>query len=199
MSNMKREIDDKRERVLNAALECFKLYGLKRTSMDDIAQKAALSRPALYLLFPNKEAIFRTGLEHLHDAALARMGSALREDRPLAERLVAAFEGKNLALLELVLTSPHGTELVNLHRGIGADIAQRAEHRFQELLAQAFYEADAHGEIALSRIGLDANQYAELLILAAHGLKEAPASLELYRQQLAHLIRVFCAAVMSEH
>src|SRR5512139_542302 len=108
MSSMNREQDDKRERILKAAQECFTLYGFKRTAMDDIAQKAGISRAALYLLFPNKEAIFRTLVEEIHSAALSRAEAALRAEGTLAERLVAAFEGKDLALMEVVRGSAHG-------------------------------------------------------------------------------------------
>ena len=191
---MNREQDDKRERVLTAAQECFTLYGFKRTAMEDIAQKADISRAALYLLFPNKEAIFRTLSEELHHAALERAEAALRAEGTLAERLVAAFEGKDLELMELVRSSAHGVELVDLKYSIGADIAEQAESRFKELLTQALHRAELQGEITFNRIGLEANQCAELLLLAAHGLKRPPSSLALYRQRLAQLIQVFWAA-----
>ncbi|MEW5960484.1 MAG: TetR/AcrR family transcriptional regulator [Chloroflexota bacterium] len=191
---MNRDQDDKRERVLTAAQECFTLYGFKRTAMDDIAQKAAISRAALYLLFPNKEAIFRTLAEELHHEALSRAETALRAAGTLAERLVAAFEGKDLELMALVQSSAHGAELVDLKHRIGADIAEQAENRFKELLTQALHQAERQGELTFDRIGLEANQCAELLLLAAHGLKQPACSLALYRQRLAQLIQVFCAA-----
>ncbi len=194
MSSMNRDQDDKRERVLTAAQECFTLYGFKRTAMDDIARKASISRAAVYLLFPNKEAIFRTLSEELHNAALMRAEAALRAEGALGERLVAAFEGKDLELMELVQSSAHGVELVDLKYSIGADIAEQAERRFTALLAQALDQAEQQEELAFDQIGLEAHQCAELLFLAAYGLKRPPSSLTLYRQRLAQLIQVFCAA-----
>jgi AcrR family transcriptional regulator len=195
---MNREQDNKRERVLKAALECFMLYGFKRTTMDDIAQKAAISRPALYLLFPNKEAIFRSLSEELHTAALGRAEAALRADGTLAQRLVAAFEGKDLEFIELVERSAHGVELVDIKHTIAADIAEDAESRFKELLTQALHQAELHRELTFERIGLDAAECAELLILAVSGVKRPPCSLAPYRQGLAQLIRVFCAALTTK-
>jgi AcrR family transcriptional regulator len=195
---MNREQDNKRERALKAAQECFTLYGFKRTTMDDIAQKAAISRPALYLLFPNKEAIFRTLSEELHNAALVRAEAALRAEGTLAERLVAAFEGKDLEFIELVQSSAHGVELVDLKHAIAADIAEHAESRFKELLAQALDQAELHGELTFERIGFDAPECAELLILAVSGVKRPPCSVAPYRQRLAQLIRVFCAALTNK-
>jgi len=195
MSGMKREHDPKRERVLSAAQECFTLYGFKRTSMDDIAQRADISRAALYLLFPNKEAIFRTLSHQLHSAALDRASAALRSNGPLRDRLIAAFEGKMLEFLQLVQSSPHGAEIADLNHGIGAEIAQATENQFKALLAHTLQNEADRGTITFERIGADAEQCAEVLLLATRGLKSAPSGIEAYRGQLALLIQVFSVAM----
>lgn len=192
---MKRETHDKREHILAAARTCFLLYGFKRTAMDDIARAASVSRAALYLLFPNKEAMFRALSEQLHDAALERVDAALRAEQPIEERLVAAFEGKNLELLALVQSGVHGDELVDLYHGIGSDIAQQAEHMFRTKLTNAFEEANVRGDIDLAHVALTPQQCADLLTCATQGLKRMPLDIALYRQQLAQLMRVFCAAL----
>lgn len=47
-----------KERIIQSAVECFSKYGLDRTRMDDIAQKADLSKGTLYLYFKSKEDLF---------------------------------------------------------------------------------------------------------------------------------------------
>jgi TetR/AcrR family transcriptional repressor of uid operon len=47
-----------KERIIHSAVECFSKYGLDRTRMDDVAQKADLSKGTLYLYFKNKEDLF---------------------------------------------------------------------------------------------------------------------------------------------
>jgi AcrR family transcriptional regulator len=46
------------ERIIQSAVECFSKYGLDRTRMDDVAQKADLSKGTLYLYFKSKEDLF---------------------------------------------------------------------------------------------------------------------------------------------
>ena len=46
------------DQVVQAAIGVFLRYGYARTTMADIAQAAGLSRPTLYLEFPDKDAIF---------------------------------------------------------------------------------------------------------------------------------------------
>lgn len=47
-----------KERIIQSAIECFSKYGLDRTRMDDVAQKAGLSKGTLYLYFKSKEDLF---------------------------------------------------------------------------------------------------------------------------------------------
>src|SRR5579864_7978657 len=49
---------DARERILNAALEMVGAHGLAALSMDDLADRAQVSRATLYRLFPGKSALF---------------------------------------------------------------------------------------------------------------------------------------------
>jgi AcrR family transcriptional regulator len=192
---MKVELDRKRDRVLKAASECFVQYGFRRTAMDDIAKNAGISRAALYLIFQNKEDIFRTLSEKLHSDAITRAQTALESEGSFVNRLIAAFEGKDLELLELVKNSPHGGELVDLSNAIGADIFQAAKNRFQELLTQAIRSANDSGEIVLSHGGFDAEQCAVLLIACVIGIKKSSSSIAEYRQRLTHLISVFGMAL----
>ena len=54
---------DRRSRILDAAREAFAERGFARTRLEDVAARVGISRPALYLMFDSKEAVFR-GLVH---------------------------------------------------------------------------------------------------------------------------------------
>ena len=61
-------------------MKVFLAYGFARTTMDDIARAADMSRPALYLLFRNKGQIYRA------IAATMLEDSLLKADRALSSR-----------------------------------------------------------------------------------------------------------------
>jgi len=61
----------KHQRVVERATEVFCRYGFARTTMGDIAERCEISRPALYLLFPDKEAIFTAVVERTDQDKLA--------------------------------------------------------------------------------------------------------------------------------
>ena len=68
---------DRQDAILDAAFGAFATYGYRRTSMDDIARGAGLSRTALYLHYRNKEDIFRSLAARYFDEALRDMTAAL--------------------------------------------------------------------------------------------------------------------------
>jgi AcrR family transcriptional regulator len=51
--------DGRRQRIMDGAMAVVLRYGFQRTTMDDVAKEAGISRPALYLLFKNKTEIYQ--------------------------------------------------------------------------------------------------------------------------------------------
>jgi TetR/AcrR family transcriptional regulator, transcriptional repressor of aconitase len=91
--------DEARKReILDAALYCFLQFGYSKTSMDDIAKQAKLSRPLLYLKFKNKEDLF----EGIFDYTLE--GSYEEAEKVLDQNISA--KQKLLRICELILIEP---------------------------------------------------------------------------------------------
>jgi AcrR family transcriptional regulator len=83
----------RREQVLRAALVTFARYGYKKTSMEDVARAADISRPGLYFLFTSKQNLFRAAVTHaLDDDVDAAKRSLADTQRPLRDRLIEAFD-----------------------------------------------------------------------------------------------------------
>ena len=57
------DTDERTREITDAARACFLQFGYAKTSMDDIAKRAGISRPLLYRVFKNKEAIFASVYE----------------------------------------------------------------------------------------------------------------------------------------
>ena len=180
-----------RERILSAAFTLFGRYGFRRTSMEDIASEAGLSRTALYLQFRNKEDIFRDLAAGLHEEALSRAEAALDGDQPLAESLRAAVEAKTLRMIEIVHASPHGSELMDEKNRLCGDLATDSERRFREMLTRTLIRAEGAGEINLAAAGFSASGAADLFASALSGLKDPEVAIDRYRKNVASLVKVF--------
>src|SRR5436190_11360203 len=87
------ELSPRRATLVEIATSVFTRYGFKKTSMDDVARAAGLSRQGLYLHFANKEELFKQAVLHIIAAIRAACRAALaREDVTIEERLLATFE-----------------------------------------------------------------------------------------------------------
>ncbi|HEM47255.1 MAG TPA: TetR/AcrR family transcriptional regulator [Alphaproteobacteria bacterium] len=186
-------IDRRRETILAAAYVQFMRYGYRRTAMEDIARETGVSRASLYRHFANKEEIFRSLAERLHDEAVAAAEQALKAPGPVAERVREALEAKSVRFLEVMHGSPHGAELVDESSRLCGELAAASEARVQKLLTEALRAAARAGEVDLARAGVSAVAAAELLVLAAAGLKHGAGDVDAFRTRLAALVRVFFA------
>lgn len=101
----------KKNKVLIAARTVFLRYGFKRVGMHDIAAGAGISRPALYLLFKNKEEIFTAVLLHWIEETLALARIRMDDIEKLEEKLIYAFEVWTITPFEMMKASPEAKEL----------------------------------------------------------------------------------------
>jgi TetR/AcrR family transcriptional regulator len=99
--------NDRQGRILDAAYRCFTRHGIRRTTMDDIAAEAGMSRPAVYQYVRNKDDAFGRLADRLFDSGLARARAAAERPGPLPERLAAVLGAKLDLVLGLWRDSPH--------------------------------------------------------------------------------------------
>jgi len=84
---------DRQDVVLTAALETFVRYGYRKTSMEDVASAARISRPGLYFLFQSKQELFAAAVTRGLEQDLSAAARALEdEDHTLHDRLLEAFD-----------------------------------------------------------------------------------------------------------
>jgi AcrR family transcriptional regulator len=84
--------DERRARVLAAALRSFARKGYDGASMDDIAAAARITKPVLYDHFNSKQMLFTAVLESVRDELLSRGLSLLSHPASLEEGLRASIE-----------------------------------------------------------------------------------------------------------
>jgi AcrR family transcriptional regulator len=89
-----RRKDARAPEIQDAALVCFAEKGFAATRMDDIAERAGITKGTIYLYFESKEAIFK---------ALARQTIGEQLNGVLAQ--VNAFDGHSADLLRWVIAT----------------------------------------------------------------------------------------------
>ncbi len=169
---------DRRDVVLTPALEAFVRYGYRKTSMEDIAVTARISRPGLYFLFTSKRELFaaavRRSLDHDLRTAACSLGD---EARPLQERLLKAFDtwtGRYLGAVGGELSA-----VAEAHRDLLGTAVVDAPRRFHALVTDAVVSSRAPQDRATSEA------IARTLISTAIGLNHQTTSRETFRDTSA--------------
>jgi TetR/AcrR family transcriptional regulator, regulator of autoinduction and epiphytic fitness len=79
--------------ILDAAIGVFGRFGFKKTTVDDLAKAAKLSKQGLYLHFTSKEEIFTAAIRKYLSDSLRRVEQELsNENSMLLDRLAGAMD-----------------------------------------------------------------------------------------------------------
>ena len=171
----------RRELVLAAALDTFARYGYRKTSMEDVARAAAISRPGLYLLFGSKQELFSAAVTHALDRSLAAVSEVLADTtRPLRDRLLDAFDqwsGRYIGAMSREVNSMAG-EYADM---LGPAVAEYPL-RFAALLSAALAGSpDTAGAARSAAV-------AQTLISTSIGIKHEVTTREAFLERLATAI-----------
>ncbi|MDQ2815374.1 MAG: TetR/AcrR family transcriptional regulator [Actinomycetota bacterium] len=82
---------ERRRQLLDAALEVFVARGYHATAMDEIAERAGVSKPVLYQHFPGKLELYLALLDESVDTLVATVRDALRSNPDNKQRVAATF------------------------------------------------------------------------------------------------------------
>ena len=131
-----RNVDEKKDAVLQTAAHLFLEQGYRRTSMGELARRLNITKPALYYYFKNKEQILVdcyghgiTAIESGLDSALVDHGSGFDKVKAYIEAyattVVSHEFGRCVAMLDDSALSPAARkEVRSLKRRIDASIRQ---------------------------------------------------------------------------
>jgi len=186
----------RRHGLLDAALGVFARYGFRKTSMDEVARAAQLSRQGLYLHFATKEALFRATLLYVLDGSLTAATAALGAAEPsvaLQARLVGAFDawvGRFVGLF-----SAGASDLVEASGALLGPMVAEYDERFLAEVAKCLRGSLVMG--AYKRAGLSARQLAELLYATARGLKYRSETREAFVRGMTVAVRALCVPLTA--
>lgn len=133
---------DRRSMILKVAEELLRHYGVRKTTMGDIARAAEIGVGTIYIEFSSKDAILEELAKSRHRHVLGCMRRAVQSQDTFSAQFRAMMDARIEAFMELARRGAHAAELV--HCG-GCEPVERAFDDFQgrqraflcEFLAQA--------------------------------------------------------------
>lgn len=190
--------DEKQMAVFDAAAEVFSRYGFRRTAMNDIARAAGISRPALYLMFENKEDLFRQLAKSRQQNAIDEAAKVLTDSAPLSKRLIDAILAYEKIYYEPVSQSPHGAELMDVNFSIAADEMKKGSEKLVGLLSDAIEDSISSGEVSFSETPMKPRAFVELLMSSIGGQKKTATSNRDFRRKIRDVGHIFMASIKQK-
>jgi AcrR family transcriptional regulator len=186
-------------RILDATMLVFRRHGFRRSSIEQVAEAAGLTRQALYHHFESKEALFRAVIERVHETAIAAEEIAITEaekaGRGFADILVAGMTARMQAMIASFDGSPHIEELYSEHLVHGRDLYQKYSALYTERLVATITRIARKQPLALPQ-GLAPAEFARLVEMAVHGSKSqhpAMQPVDAFLKDMAMMVRTLCA------
>jgi AcrR family transcriptional regulator len=118
---------DRRELVLDLAMQEFAVRGLYGTSTEDVARRAGISQPYLFRLFPTKKYLFLCLVQRcfarMRDEFTAAAGELTGEDAmmAMADAYTKLLDDRTLLLMQMQAYAASGDEEIQ--------VATRAEYK----------------------------------------------------------------------
>ncbi len=165
-------------------------YGYHRTTMDDVARAAEMSRPALYLLFKNKAEIYRAIASRMFERCTQGAAELLDGDGAFGDRLRAAIEFMTVEMLCAIKDSPHGAELLDLKGDLAGELVERWQQDLVGLFSRAIAAETSARGVDLPQRGLCADMLAELLVDGLEGMKMRTPDRQQQLNAIRQMVRV---------
>jgi len=182
---------EKAKDVVTAATQIFARYGYKRVTMADLAEAAHISRPALYLIFPSKEQVFRAVVARVFASMLGEIRQGVSRFTTAEEKLTFACEIWCVRPFEMILASPDARDLLENSYEFAAEATVKAARDFLSLVAEILDPLVR----SQNKVHLSSLRIAQLVASALPGFKGSAENAAQLRALIAGLIAVVLASL----
>ncbi len=171
--------DEVRDSIIQAVDKLYRIYGYKKTSVEDIATETRLSRSTIYLHFHSKEDIALSWAEQFTERIFQELRAIADREAPPSLRLKDLLHGR--IMLRMRFAQPYNKSVDDILAAIRYDLAE-LKAKFQaiesSILARVLQEGKDCGEFYFQ----DANETALLLLLSTNALLPSNLSPNLFER-----------------
>lgn len=186
--------DDARERLLNAAEACFERFGLRRTTIDDVAREAKVSRSTVYRYFDGRGDLIAAAYMRESDAVNEKVKALMGKPGRFTDRLIKA----TMRSIESVRQGKYLPLMLTPEGAILASKAVTASSAFYETMRDTMgpfvEQAKAGGEM---RTDLELDDFNEwmLRIIFSFAMFDSPTQRD--QKHIRHLLETFLAPALA--
>ena len=129
-------IEERKKDILDAALYCFLNFGYSKTSMDDVAKKAGISRPLIYLKFKNKEDLLLALFDHIMEEPLKEAEEIVKSNMSRKEKLTRLVEALKIGPWGKICGCPMSQEFFNTCSFMDEKTVEKFENQKMKFLTE---------------------------------------------------------------
>jgi AcrR family transcriptional regulator len=174
--------------VLETALTVFLRHGFRRTSMEDIAKAAGISRQGIYLCFKDKDAIFSASIQKsLADGVQASNRTLDDERLALDEKLLKALDewfGRHVGLLH-----PEASDLKGQCERVVGDAVGKSRSAFQKKIEGVILARSSRKTKSADK---RAATIADMLCTCGDTWRHGFSSRQEFSEKMRHAIHLCC-------
>jgi|SRR5579864_1050460 len=192
-----------RDRILEAAMMVFRRHGFRRSSIEETAEAAGLTRQGLYHHFKSKEALFRAVIARVHDdaiaAGIAAAEAAEAAGGTLADILIAQVNARLGRFVASFEGSPHIEELFSQHLTLARDLYQRYAALYDAQTTATIARICRRRQLVLAP-GMTPAALARCVELSINGVKSAYPSMlpaDAFLRDVGVMIRMLTAGATA--
>ena len=182
ISGFTHRTEKKKKSIKKAALELFSVYGFRKTSVNDIAKKAQVSKVTIYKHFGNKDKLLEVVVKEMFLGIVKNIRTIIRGDMPFLEKLEFVIFKKTETAIG------YGKELIGIidqgHPELKQYIHKLWQEDYNQIILELFEEGKKEGYI-------DKSLSSEVIQIYFEILREGSfASTELLKNKLQNVQNV---------
>lgn len=186
-----RDLTDTEARIINAAIEVILKFGPRKTTMNDIAEAAGLTRQTVYVGFGGKDNVLAEAVRFIGRQRLSQVAVAWDYAPTLTEKLQAYARIVVLEAYDEQGGDADPSELISDYN----DAGRAAYLEVREQHAAIWAEQLAKYQEALDAAGMTANRLARFIVSTSLNLKKTEDDKGRLHEQLSVLNALVLALV----
>lgn len=182
-------MNEKETEIVDAAVRVFSRYGVKRATMNDIANEVGVARQTLYATFSTKDDILRATIRLRAERGIAAIRAECEHTQDLKEQLNIFFEQHTVTPFDRIRASVDPDDFLSGFNAAGEKEIAKSDAAYCAVLERILTPFES----AISDAGLTVREYAEFIQISSAGFKHTAKS----KKQLTRLLDALRSSVLA--
>ena len=158
---------EKEKKIAEAAVQVFSRYGVKRTTMNDIASEAGIARQTLYNAYSSKDDVLRAVIRWYSEKAGTAIATEFQNATDFGSKLEILFKHLVVEPYELVHNTPHADDVIEGFNDAAKQEILTASEQHRSIIEEMLFPY----ETRLKAVGLSTFKLSDFIQNALSGIK----------------------------